>query len=228
MWTEDNLPSDLQRQEIYDTSRVPAERSDMLRFEVLERHGGVYMDTDFECRKPLDPLLEGVDFFAALLKPGGRVNNAIFGSVPGHPALVEGIRTMRAQEIGAQFDKTASGPLFLEALLRGFRDVTIFPAEWFYPSTPEMREGAVAVHHSARSWKDAEGWRETALRAEQRLEKERAAHLKTRRAVESLQADVASLKAKLKKAKDKAPKVTEETEASGESSRGFAFLRSRS
>ena len=40
-------------------ARHHVELSDLLRFEVLRRYGGVYVDTDFECLRPLDPLLEG-------------------------------------------------------------------------------------------------------------------------------------------------------------------------
>jgi mannosyltransferase OCH1-like enzyme len=229
LWGEDDLPADLRRQEIYDRSRVPAERSDMLRFEILWRHGGVYMDTDFECRRPIDELLEGVDFFTALLKPGGRVNNAIFGAVAGHPALDDGLRSMRAQEPGAPFDKSASGPLFFAELLKRHPDAKIFPAEWFYPSTPAQREDAYAVHHSARSWKDTEGWRQAALRAEERLDKERKAHDKTKRTVEELQRDVKALKEKLKKARGRSPDEPQPAEeAEGAKAGAFAFLRSRS
>src|SRR4051812_34010104 len=83
LWTEETLPRGCRRQEVYERLRHPAERSDILRIEVLERFGGVYVDTDFECLRPLDPLLGGVDFFLGDLKPG-RTNNAIIGAMAGH------------------------------------------------------------------------------------------------------------------------------------------------
>ena len=85
--------------------------------------------------------------------------------------------------------------------------MTIFESAQFFPSTPEERERAVAIHHSARSWKDRDGWRDTALRAEARLEKatrqleeERAAHERTKAAVRQLKEDVQALKARVKQA----------------------------
>ena len=48
---------------------------------LLAQHGGVYVDTDVECRKPLDELLTGVEAFAALELPG-RLGTAVIGSVP--------------------------------------------------------------------------------------------------------------------------------------------------
>jgi mannosyltransferase OCH1-like enzyme len=189
LWTEDNLPADLRRPEVYERLRVPAERSDILRLEVLYRDGGVYVDTDFECRGPLDDLIEGLDFFAAYLKPG-RANNAVIGAVPGHPILDRALDEVRPVD-SYGYDKHAAGPLFLDALLKDYPDVTIFDPPVFYPATPAEREQAVAIHHAARSWKDAEGFRQAALRAEARLaraqkelEAERKRHEKTRRALE--------------------------------------------
>lgn len=166
-WTEENLPQDVRWPEVHDRMRIPAERSDILRLEILWRHGGVYLDADFECRQPLDPLIGDVDFFAAYLKPD-RVNNAIVGAVPGHPIVDRALRELRPQAAYG-LDKTYSGPLFLDALLKEYPDVTIFEPELFYPTTPEERERAVAVHHMARSWKDDVELKKTAAIAERRL-----------------------------------------------------------
>lgn len=166
-WTEDNLPDDLVRPEALDRLRTPAERSDILRLEVLHREGGVYVDTDFECRRPLDPHIEGLDFFTAYLKPG-RVNNAFIGSVPGHPILERALRELRPREFHG-YDKSAAGPLFLDQLLKHYPEVKAFDPPLFYPNTAEQEADAIAIHHQARSWKDAAGFREAALRAERRL-----------------------------------------------------------
>ena len=166
LWTEDHLPDELRRGEVYDRLRVPAERADILRLEVLWQFGGVYVDTDFECRRSLEPLLDGVDFFTAYLKPG-RVNNAIIGATPRHRILERALtELMPAQTY--KYDKEAAGPLFLDRLVKDYPEITIFEPELFYPATPGERERAVAIHHAARSWKDAEGFRQAATRARER------------------------------------------------------------
>ncbi len=43
LWTEDTLPPDLARLEVYERLRFPAERADILRLELLWRDGGVYL-----------------------------------------------------------------------------------------------------------------------------------------------------------------------------------------
>jgi inositol phosphorylceramide mannosyltransferase catalytic subunit len=168
LWTEGDLPDDLVRKEIYELLRRPAERSDLLRFELLDRHGGVYLDVDFECLRSIEPLLEGVSFFCAYNDPG-RVNNAVIGAVPGHPLLARAIRELRPRETFGPVDKDGTGPLFLNRLVADFPDVTIFGEEFFYPRTPAAAEGAYAVHHAARSWKDPADLVLDAVRAEQRL-----------------------------------------------------------
>jgi mannosyltransferase OCH1-like enzyme len=167
-WGEENLPGDLERPETYELLRRPAERSDMLRLELLHRHGGVYLDADFECRRSIEPLLDGVDFFCAYIDPG-RVNNALIGSVPGHPLLARGIRELRPRTTFGPVDKEGTGPLFFNRLVAGDPGVTIFAEELFYPRTPAESEGAFAVHHAARSWKEPADLLLDAVRAEQRL-----------------------------------------------------------
>jgi len=167
-WTEENLPGDLTRKETYERLRRPAERSDLLRFELLARHGGVYLDADFECLRSIEPLLEGVTFFCAYNDPG-RVNNAIVGCTQGHPLALRAVEELRPRDTYGPVDKDGTGPLFLNRLIAGAPDVTIFDEELFYPRTPAARERAYAVHHAARSWKDPADLLLDAVRAEQRL-----------------------------------------------------------
>lgn len=167
-WTEDNLPGDLVRPEVYDLLRSPVERADILRFEVLNREGGVYVDTDFESLRPLDPLLAGVDFFCAYLKPG-RVNNAILGSTPHHPVVVRGLEEMAPRKIFGYDMKEGTGPFFFDRLIKAYPDVTIFEPEAFYPTTPDQRRDAVAVHHASRTWKPRDLLMGDVERAEEKL-----------------------------------------------------------
>ncbi len=84
LWTDENIPQPLFNQTIYDQTRIPAQRADILRHELLYRFGGVYVDIDFECLRSLDSLLQGVTYFFGEELPG-RPGLAILGSSPGHP-----------------------------------------------------------------------------------------------------------------------------------------------
>lgn len=167
VWTEENLPPDLERREVYEKLRVPAERADILRVELLGRFGGVYIDTDFECLRPLEGLLQDVEFFVASFNKR-RINNAIIGSVPQHPLLGRALKEMRPREYYG-YDKAAAGPLFLDRLVKQYPDVKIFASQLFYPVTPVDRAGAVAVHHGARSWREPESFKQIAQDVETKL-----------------------------------------------------------
>jgi Glycosyltransferase sugar-binding region containing DXD motif len=206
LWTEENLPTDLAHPEALERIRHPAERADILRLELLWRHGGVYVDVDFECRRSMEPYIGDAEFFTAYLKPKNvvkareRVNNAFIGSIPRHPLLGRALAELRPQEWHG-FDKSASGSVFFNALVKQFPDVHILDAELIYPNSPAQEKAAISVHHFHRSWADAEGFRKAAFRAEKRLyatraklEKEERAHNKTKRRLEQAEAGLAELR----------------------------------
>jgi mannosyltransferase OCH1-like enzyme len=168
LWTDENLPDGFRRPEVYERLRQPAERSDMLIFEILHRFGGVYTDTDFECLRSIEPLLDGVEIFCAYSHPD-RLNNAIMGSVPGHPIIEEGLTGLRPRDTYGPVDKAGTGPFFVTELFVGRPEVKLFEWELFYPRTSEAAKSAYAIHHEGRSWKPAADLLKDALRAEQRL-----------------------------------------------------------
>ena len=138
----------------------PVELADVARFHILARHGGVYVDTDFECLRPLDPLLKGVEAFAAFQQPG-EVNTALLGATAGHPAFRRAAELV-TETFGRARLPAATGPPFFTHLMWDFPEVTLFPPELFYPylwSEPERQDErfpeAYAVHHWAMSWREA-------------------------------------------------------------------------
>jgi mannosyltransferase OCH1-like enzyme len=167
LWRDENLPVELRRPEPADDSRPAAERADILRLELLWRFGGIYFDTDFECLRPIEPLLDNVELFVGYRKPG-RVNNALIGSVAGHRILLQALDAIPGSKEGG-WDKDVTGPKFLDEQLGGETAVTFFEPHVFYPQTPDERGQAYAIHHQARSWKDREGLRRSLRKAEKRL-----------------------------------------------------------
>jgi len=180
-WTDANLPDGLRRPESYERLRSPVERADILRLEVVWRFGGVHVDADFECLRSIEPLIGDADFFIGRAKPG-RVNNALFGAVAGHPILAHALDEIRPRKVYG-YDKEATGPKFLDRILAAHEDEVLFlEPDIFYATTPEARRDAYAVHHEARSWKDVELVRIDMRRAEQKMETalQKAARWRTR------------------------------------------------
>ena len=83
LWTDENLPDGLVNRDIYEQTTIPAQRADILRHEVLYQFGGVYLDTDFECLRNIEPLLSGATYFYADELPG-MPSIGILGCTPRH------------------------------------------------------------------------------------------------------------------------------------------------
>jgi hypothetical protein len=158
LWTDEDLPGLGITAEERGRTRAYSELSNLARYEVLHRFGGIYVDTDVECRRPLTPLLRGVDAFAALEVPG-RVGNAVLGAVPGHPVFARATRLARRTLGTGVNSPNANGPYFLSLLLEQDPGFAIFAAKLFYPYIWDELErrhdafpDAYAIHHWALSW----------------------------------------------------------------------------
>lgn len=113
---------------------VLASKSDIIRMEVVARYGGVYLDTDVECFKPIDELLEGVELFISD-EWGPSVGNYMFGARANHPAMWRAVREVRgdAQGKGKINAVHLAGPQYINRKLRDHPDLVIFPLQLFNP-----------------------------------------------------------------------------------------------
>ena len=167
-WSVQPLPP-LVNQKFYDeierwvTGRaVLASRSDIVRYEVIARHGGIYLDTDVECFAPIEGVLENVRLFVAD-EWGPASGNYLFGGVPNHPALWTTVRELgphlNAHEEGLNAC-VATGPPYLNSRLQGHPDCVVFPHMLFNPlcafDDPEQVTSWPAVslanHHYDGKW----------------------------------------------------------------------------
>jgi hypothetical protein len=130
-WTDADLPSlGLGQAHVESANGRAAELSNVVRFEVLRRYGGVCADAGVQSRRPIDSVLRGLSAFAVLERPG-RVGTAVLGCVPDHPAFVraaqEAPRALgRADDLAA-----ADGSYFLSLILEQEQDVAILEADNF-------------------------------------------------------------------------------------------------
>ena len=164
LWHEGNLPT-LRNATIFASAASYAQQADVLRYEVLLEHGGVYVDTDFECLRSLEPLLVGVEAFTAR-EDELRASIGILGCVPGHPffaAVVAALPDSVAWRPGRPPNEQTGPELLTRTLLAcdvlGEETLTVFPPQLFYPYhwTEPHRAGesfpdAYAVHHWSASW----------------------------------------------------------------------------
>jgi mannosyltransferase OCH1-like enzyme len=169
LWTDDDIAQlGLYNQHFYDETDNYGVKSDIARWEIIYRFGGVYVDMDFECLRSLDILHYTYDFYTALQPLDTsfvQLGAALFGSCPGHPLLKHCIETIKDDWHHKGAPKK-TGPVhftrsfYAMAGKNGMNDIA-FPAFYFYPlgcrSSSDNRNewknaGAFAVHWWAKSW----------------------------------------------------------------------------
>lgn len=150
------------------------EKSDILRYEILYREGGVYADHDVECFRSFDSLLDHFDFFCGLEPPHASIINGaitvcnnLIASKPNHPILEKTRRYVEERwEKGKQLFCT---PDMLSIISRvAYRTFTsfdvavkelinstnenniVFPAAFF--NRLDNKYGIYAHHQYATTW----------------------------------------------------------------------------
>jgi mannosyltransferase OCH1-like enzyme len=147
-------------------------RADVIRYLLMYKHGGLYLDTDYEMLKPFD-LLEH-DIILPWESDGDfgvgrdKIANAILASTPGHPfweLVIDELTDHPPLDEDVDVE-SSTGPVFLTRMYhRALRTgmVLCTPRRaLFSPRTPRTRrereailkEGvAYGIHHCAGTWR---------------------------------------------------------------------------
>ena len=185
LWTDAELPP-LSLPDALERCRNYGEASDVVRYEILYRYGGVYVDTDVECLRSLEPLVGEANAFAAYARPN-VIGSAVLGAVPGHPAIGRVLEVVCAGA-GSGSQVEATGPVALTRVLEGAEGVELFGPNTFYPldywEIPFRGEGptdvgdAYAIHHWHATWQSRDNLmqrtRALMLRTREMKKRERA------------------------------------------------------
>jgi inositol phosphorylceramide mannosyltransferase catalytic subunit len=87
LWTDRNIDFPLRNQCQFDRCTNMGQKSDILRYEILDRFGGIYLDMDFMAVRPMDPLC-GIEFFAGVTyDKEPQLANGLIGCAPSHPLI---------------------------------------------------------------------------------------------------------------------------------------------
>jgi len=163
-----------ENRKFFDLTKNYGQRSDILRWEVIYRFGGVYIDVDYESVKPLDILHHTYDFYTGVQPLDTsfiQLGAALLGARPGHPILKHCIETIKDDWYNSQII-ISTGPIhFTKSFCAtigktGFVDVAL-PASYFYPCGYDeqklprknwIKKESFAVHHWAGSWLKPDAW----------------------------------------------------------------------
>lgn len=146
-------------------------RADVIRYLLMYKLGGLYMDLDYEMLKPFDLLDQNIvlPWEFTNLGPGKDIiANAVFAATPGHPFFKMVIDDLKAHPpLAADADVLyTTGPGFLsrifwEAKESGMKLYTPEPM-WFSPRPPHtdrryraiLKQGvSYGIHHCVGSWR---------------------------------------------------------------------------
>jgi len=148
-------------------------RVDVIRYLIMYKLGGLYMDLDYEMLKPFD--MTDHDIVLAWESDGefgpgnDRLCNSIFAAVPGHPFFKMAIDDLTAHpplDPGVEI-LSATGPLFITRIyhqaVAAHIDIHTPARPLFNPRTPHnprqyraIVDGGVAygIHHCHGTWRE--------------------------------------------------------------------------
>lgn len=169
----DFIPDNLKKY-YFDNNFSQAFKSDILRYIILYKYGGLYFDVDFQpLNKIQDPFLS-FDFLGAI-QNNGEVNIAFIGSSKNNKIIKQAIDSIPSSIKTAKDNNyyyndaiyKITGPEFFNNITNQFRndqDSFFFTKEYFYPywfeekhrKSEDFKKTSVlsyAVHHWATSWR---------------------------------------------------------------------------
>ncbi len=142
--------------------------TDVARLLILYKHGGIYLDTDVELIKPLDPLLKYEAYFG---REGRKIATGLgFGACPGNPmvgAILEYYQHASFLNEDGSYHLIPCTDTNTQALLAyGLKmenvdqvidGVRFLPEEYLCPINYETMErnvtpNTISIHHYAMSW----------------------------------------------------------------------------
>ena len=123
----------------FDGYTYPIQRADAIRYFILYHYGGVYMDIDIGCQRPVDSLLT----FPVILPrtiPVGVSNDLMFAE-KNHPFMAQTIHNLIAFDLSWVLNYPtvmfSTGPMFLSAQYGAWTSA--------HPATPEQPGGEVRI-----------------------------------------------------------------------------------
>jgi hypothetical protein len=143
--------------EQFESSRNSAEKADILRYEVLYKEGGLFIDYNIRCLRPFHKLHSGYDLFVCLEMPHEGVDgrsvtagNALLGAKKHHPVVKDVITkiTEHWNDLGEKHSGTVPFTQAQKTLTRTFIALSdamnenlnrygntdiVFPACYFFP-----------------------------------------------------------------------------------------------
>ena len=151
LWKE--VPGDVDWRWVTLCENRPTQIADLLRVEMVYRHGGVYADADSFPVRPIDSVIDGLDSFL-VRNCFGDIDNHVFGATKNHPWLAHVLRKVHTHYFPNDRIGLVGANLFVRTAPLSYPKSRLFDFGILNasPSAP-LRPETVAVHAEDRSWK---------------------------------------------------------------------------
>ena len=140
-WDDEKCKNlNLINRELFDSVMNEGCKSDILRYEILYKYGGIYIDTDFECIKTIPEELLKQSFVACMIfdhKP--QIGNGLIMSAPKNKILINLIEecSYPENESTGNILKSTGPEFFTKQIYKnlelGKDDILILPSNYCYP-----------------------------------------------------------------------------------------------
>jgi len=173
LWTDKDVDDlRLPNRKAYNDITNLGPKSDILRYHILNKYGGIYIDTDFECLQSFHTL-SYLNFYTSVGYPSSiEVYPGLMACVPGHPIikkLVKEIDKVTMYDIVKKgVLRATSSYLFTEVFFNVIesyqKGIVAFPPDYFYPypnnfkgfrdvdGKQYIKPCSYAIHYWEQSW----------------------------------------------------------------------------
>lgn len=171
LWTDEDVQKlNLYNSDLYQNAPNYGEKADILRYEILFKFGGLYVDTDMKCVSSdfFEFAHQAYSFFAGT-EPVEccpfSLGNAILASAPGHPIFEKIVMELAEHARLYQWTVERTGPRYITKKISEnwqliANDGLVFPPTFFYPILSEeknrtkliCKHECAAIHFWDGSW----------------------------------------------------------------------------
>jgi mannosyltransferase OCH1-like enzyme len=161
LWTDaDITPENFVNYRYIMQAKSYAQKADIMRYEILYRHGGVYFDIDFEVFKNITPLL--INDLVVCNEDSNTdkyMTNAFICASKGNIELLKCVQLVKIIDFSSNAISNASGPWFFRKCIQLSDKVSILPTSYIYPTHYSNKRAAFTItdttyacHHWDKNW----------------------------------------------------------------------------
>ena len=172
LWNEQNIKElNVENLNVYSKDFNPGYRSDILRYVILKKFGGIYVDTDFECLKPIPSNILQYKFIAGMMFGNNPcIGNSILMSAENFLLMDNILKYIKSKKYKNNINYIIknSGP---DTVTREYfnlkktyqNECLILPSNYFYPYPNfminkqinrynEVEDVTIGIHHWQMTW----------------------------------------------------------------------------